>query len=81
MQPVPWGPDGDQGAAGDVDFEETGVRLLHTYAVACGGAFTTTQKARLGAWLGDELRGEGGERERWGLSRGEAEALAGRVEA
>ncbi|KAJ7854721.1 nucleotide exchange factor Fes1-domain-containing protein [Mycena olivaceomarginata] len=60
VQPVPWGPDGDHCGA-DVDFEETGVRLLHTYAVACGG--------------------EGGERERWGLSQGEAEALAGRVEA
>ncbi|KAJ7353120.1 nucleotide exchange factor Fes1-domain-containing protein [Mycena albidolilacea] len=84
VQPVPWGPDGDQrgdaGDARDADFEETGVRLLHTYAVACGGAFDAKQKARLGGWLGAELGGEGGERERWGLSRGEAEELAGRVE-
>ncbi|KAJ7756351.1 nucleotide exchange factor Fes1-domain-containing protein [Mycena metata] len=77
--PVPSGSDGDVPGP-DADFEEKGVALLRTYAVACNGQFSTGQKETLSAWFEAERKNDPNVvSDRWGLSSGEFEALAGKV--
>ncbi|KAF8192808.1 nucleotide exchange factor Fes1-domain-containing protein [Mycena galopus ATCC 62051] len=78
-QPVPSGNDGDV-LGPDADFEEKGVCLLHTYAVTCGRDFTASQKKTLQAWFDAERAQDPNVvSDRWGLSRGEADALYSKV--
>ncbi|KAJ7827880.1 hypothetical protein B0H14DRAFT_3719896 [Mycena olivaceomarginata] len=66
----------------DVDFEETGVRpAAHVRGRVRGGVHHKHKRRGWGRGWGMNCGGRGGERERWGLSQGEAEALVGRVEA
>ncbi|KAJ7042965.1 nucleotide exchange factor Fes1-domain-containing protein [Mycena alexandri] len=77
--PVPSGSDGDIPGP-DADFEEKGVALLRTYAVACNGQFTGGQKETLSAWFEGERKSDTNVvSDRWGLSSGEFEALAGKL--
>ncbi|KAJ7746325.1 armadillo-type protein [Mycena metata] len=77
--PVPSGNDGDVPGP-DADFEEKGVALLRTYGVACNGQFSTGQKETLSAWFEAERKSDPNVvSDRWGLSSGEFEALAGKV--
>ncbi|KAF7327782.1 Fes1 domain-containing protein [Mycena kentingensis (nom. inval.)] len=75
--PVPSGPDGDV-LGPDADFQEKGVALLRTYAVAHDGAFSDAQKGQLRPWMEKE-RAKGDAPERWGLTESETEALAAKV--
>ncbi|KAH0833934.1 Fes1-domain-containing protein [Lanmaoa asiatica] len=45
FEPVPFGADGENER--DVEFQENIVRLLHTFAVLCGGRFSDVQKHSL----------------------------------
>ena len=76
VEPLAWGPDGDQGGhgEGDEDFEEKSVRLLYTYLVVCKGVFKGEEKEKLGVWVG-KGRNTPGEEGRWGLTEKELEAL------
>ncbi|KAK7055529.1 Fes1 domain-containing protein [Favolaschia claudopus] len=80
-QPVPSGADGDV-VGSDADFEEKGVGLLRTYALACNQDFSASQKKALRTWIESERRSDPGvAAERWGLSSGESEALFQKVAA
>ncbi|KAF8550654.1 Fes1-domain-containing protein [Imleria badia] len=53
VEPVPFGADGENES--DVEFQENVVRLLHTYAVLCGGRFSDVQKHRLRTTIFDNV--------------------------
>ncbi|KAF7373632.1 Fes1 domain-containing protein [Mycena sanguinolenta] len=77
--PVPSGNDGDVPGP-DADFEEKGVALLSTYALACGQDFSSSQKEALQTWFTDERKKDPKvASDRWGLSSGEADALFAKV--
>ncbi|KAJ6578785.1 nucleotide exchange factor Fes1-domain-containing protein [Mycena vulgaris] len=78
-RPVPSGNDGDVPGP-DADFEEKGVALLRTYAVACDGEFTPAQKTALLGWFeAERARDPTVAADSWGLSSGEFEALLAKV--
>ncbi|KAG6914032.1 hypothetical protein DXG01_002846 [Tephrocybe rancida] len=67
--PPPHGEDGDA-TEPDVAFEETSVRLFHTYLVLCGGSLSKEGNETLRTWVRAELAREGGEKQladRWAL--------------
>ncbi|KIM51781.1 hypothetical protein SCLCIDRAFT_1224178 [Scleroderma citrinum Foug A] len=69
VDPVPFGPDGE--CEKDTEFQENLVRLLHTFSVQCGGAFSDAQRHALrGFFSGAEPAGD-----EFGLSREEFGAL------
>ncbi|KAH7882054.1 nucleotide exchange factors-like protein [Phlebopus sp. FC_14] len=74
VEPVPFGADGE--CERDAGFVEGVVRVLHTYAVQCGGAFSEVQRHALGGWL----KAQQGEVERQGEDRW-LEAVEEEVEA
>ncbi|KAJ7153458.1 nucleotide exchange factor Fes1-domain-containing protein [Mycena crocata] len=77
--PVPSGNDGDV-AGPDADFEEKGLALLCTYAVACNGEFSLAQKKALRGWFETEKKNDPAvASDRWGLSSGEFDALCSKV--
>ncbi|KAF8889119.1 armadillo-type protein [Infundibulicybe gibba] len=77
---LPYGEDGDIDVP-DVDFEEKGVRFLHTYAVGCGGHFPDPIKAALKTWFEKTTRtlDQSQQSERWGLTTLEIQALVKRL--
>ncbi|KAJ6554469.1 nucleotide exchange factor Fes1-domain-containing protein [Mycena capillaripes] len=78
-QPVPSGIDGDVPGP-DADFEEKGLALLRTYAVACDQEFGPSQKKTLRAWFEAERKSDPDvASDRWGLSSGEFDALLSKV--
>jgi len=78
-EPVPSGNDGDV-LGPDADFEEKGVALLRTYAVACGREFSPSQKKALRAWFeAEKSKDPTVASDRWGLSSGEFDALLSKV--
>nr|GAT55207.1 predicted protein [Mycena chlorophos] len=77
--PVPSGPDGDVPGP-DADFEEKGVGLLRTYALAHDGTFSASQKRVLGPWMDAErTKDPRGLAERWGLTSSESDSLFAKV--
>ncbi|KAF8068594.1 nucleotide exchange factor Fes1-domain-containing protein [Lyophyllum atratum] len=60
ISPVPTGEDGDV-VEPDVDFEEKGVRLLHTYTVLCGEPMPQAEKEALRNWVEGERKKAGGD--------------------
>ncbi|KAG5650206.1 hypothetical protein H0H81_000307 [Sphagnurus paluster] len=69
VSPLPYGEDGDV-VEPDVQFEETSVRLLHTYAVLCAAPIPEKEKKGLKEWVEAESAKEGGDRplaDRWAL--------------
>ncbi|KAJ7699299.1 nucleotide exchange factor Fes1-domain-containing protein [Mycena rosella] len=78
-QPIPSGNDGDVPGP-DADFEEKGVALLRTYALACEREFSPSQKKALRAWFEAEREKDPAvAADRWGLSSGEFDALLAKV--
>ncbi|OSD00060.1 hypothetical protein PYCCODRAFT_730518 [Trametes coccinea BRFM310] len=74
--PVPHGPDGER--EGDADFEEKVLRSLHTYSAAHGRALPEEEGRRLGEYLREQERREGGEEklaEKWNFTRDEVREL------
>ncbi|KAJ7146211.1 nucleotide exchange factors-like protein [Mycena epipterygia] len=77
--PVPSGNDGDV-VGPDPDFEEKGVALLRTYAVACDREFSPSQKKALRTWFESERDKDPTVAvDRWGLSSGEFDVLFSKV--
>ncbi|KAF8629459.1 hypothetical protein AX15_003438 [Amanita polypyramis BW_CC] len=77
VNPMPYGEDGDQEGP-DVDFEEKGVRLLHTYLVKCRGELTGERRRSLGSWTDNQLKWAGSEKtlaDRWNLDLDELRTL------
>ncbi|KAF8735368.1 hypothetical protein AX14_002182 [Amanita brunnescens Koide BX004] len=75
--PVPYGEDGDQEGP-DSDFEEKGIRLLHTYLIKCRGELTVEQRRTLKFWMDKELKSAGSEKalaDRWSFDLDELRAL------
>ncbi|KAF8628580.1 hypothetical protein AX17_005976 [Amanita inopinata Kibby_2008] len=75
--PVPYGEDGDQEGP-DLDFEEKGIHLLHTYFTKCRGELTDEQRRTLGLWIDGELGSAGTHKElgeRWNLGLDELRVL------
>ncbi|KAI0651140.1 armadillo-type protein [Trametes meyenii] len=75
-EPVPHGPDGER--EGDADFEEKVLRSLHTFVAGGGRALPRGEAGRLGAFLEEREREEGGEArvaERWNLTVEEVREL------
>jgi len=62
---VPFGADGDGNA--DLQFEETCIRIVYTYAVSCGAPMTEAQRDKVSSFLSMDKRDENGASERWGL--------------
>ncbi|KAG6914159.1 hypothetical protein DXG01_002011 [Tephrocybe rancida] len=78
--PLPYGEDGDA-IEPDVAFEETSVRLFHTYLVLCGGSLSEDNET-LRTWVRAELAREGGEKQladRWALDGPELKELLARL--
>ncbi|KAG6856192.1 hypothetical protein H0H87_006732 [Tephrocybe sp. NHM501043] len=77
VRPFPYGEDGDV-IEPDVAFEETGVRLFHTYLILIGGSLSAKYTEALRMWVKAEQVKEGGEKqlaERWGLDAPELKEL------
>ncbi|KAF5375431.1 hypothetical protein D9615_007915 [Tricholomella constricta] len=78
--PLPYGEDGDI-IEPDVAFEETGVRLLHTYTVLCKAPLPEKERTELRAWIAGE-RSKEDEKvlvERWGLDTTELGELVAKL--
>ncbi|GLB44506.1 putative nucleotide exchange factor Fes1 [Lyophyllum shimeji] len=86
--PVPSGEDGDVVEV-DATFEETCVRLLHTYTVLCNEPLPPQEKEALRRWVEEEEKKEGGLEEirkehlaeRWGLDQAELAQLQEKLQA
>ncbi|KAF9458688.1 nucleotide exchange factor Fes1-domain-containing protein [Collybia nuda] len=78
--PVPYGEDGDI-LDPDVDFEEKGIRFLHTYVVTSQGELFQSEKFSLKAWLTGEKDKNGQQSllEKWSLDSTEFEDLISRL--
>ncbi|KAG1856725.1 nucleotide exchange factors-like protein [Suillus subluteus] len=76
IEPVPFGVDGE--VEKDEEFQENVVRILHTFATSCDGAFSAVQKCNLFGFLGG-IRATQGEESNFGLTSGEWEGLSGAV--
>ncbi|KAJ7459509.1 nucleotide exchange factor Fes1-domain-containing protein [Mycena galericulata] len=78
-RPVPSGSDGDVPGP-DADFEEKGVALLRTYALACKRDFSPSEKKALRTWFeAERTKDPRVATDRWGLSAGEFDALLAKV--
>ncbi|KAG6879213.1 hypothetical protein C0992_004355 [Termitomyces sp. T32_za158] len=79
--PLPYGEDGDM-VEPDVAFEETCVRLFHTYLEVCRQQLPKSDAETLMKWLKVEQEKEGGEKklaERWALDLAELKELVTRL--
>ncbi|KAG6890165.1 hypothetical protein C0995_010869 [Termitomyces sp. Mi166 len=79
--PLPHGEDGDM-VEPDVAFEETGIRLFHTYLVLCGQQLDKEDAEVLRRWVKAEQERESGEKqlaERWALDLTELKELSAKL--
>ncbi|KAG6831635.1 hypothetical protein H0H92_008712 [Tricholoma furcatifolium] len=75
--PLPYGEDGDQ-TEPDITFEETTIRLFHTYLVLCGATLSLKDAAILKRWIKAEETREGEDKklaDRWALDLPELKEL------
>ncbi|KAH0591228.1 Hsp70 nucleotide exchange factor FES1 [Termitomyces sp. J132] len=79
--PLPYGEDGDV-VEPDVTFEETGIRLFHTYLVLCGQQLSKEDAETLKFWMKAEQEKDGGEKklaDRWALYLADLKELVAKL--